>query len=341
MCGIMGYYCFGKARPSKKNIEEAFAELSERGRDASGFAFLDSDNVLKVHKKNVDSVALMKGKPWEELDCEAPIMIFHTRAATKGRPENNKNNHPIFTKKGICLVHNGMVDDYEKDFEENRDGEVDSEILVYYLNKYKTLEEGIKELTAKVSGSYAIAVINKAEPTKLLLCRNSNPIIVCIDHKEKILFFASTKEIVYKMATERTELGVTYKPLVLCEFPDENWNIIDTKGMGKNHKFSGKSVRNFYYRQPAYGSYGHNSFFGHDYERRYSKVEDLMTVDEYYLYINGLSKKELPEKTERTKNVFVCDTITEQKTKECKCCEYINEDILWCKKYCMVKTQNK
>ncbi len=41
MCGIMGYYSFGNTVPDKKKIEKMFVLLETRGRDASGFAFID------------------------------------------------------------------------------------------------------------------------------------------------------------------------------------------------------------------------------------------------------------------------------------------------------------
>ena len=46
MCGIMGYYCFGKTMPDKDKITNMFSLLESRGRDASGFAFIRDHNLL-------------------------------------------------------------------------------------------------------------------------------------------------------------------------------------------------------------------------------------------------------------------------------------------------------
>ena len=46
MCGIMGYYSFGKTMPDKDKITNMFSLLESRGRDASGFAFIKDNNLI-------------------------------------------------------------------------------------------------------------------------------------------------------------------------------------------------------------------------------------------------------------------------------------------------------
>ncbi|MBZ0181776.1 MAG: hypothetical protein K8F60_04915, partial [Melioribacteraceae bacterium] len=108
MCGIMGYYSFGRTTPNKNKIEKMFVLLESRGRDASGFAYINNQNKLVVSKAAVKSSDFVKEADWKSLVLPK-IMILHTRAKTQGEPTNNMNNHPLFTKDGLCIVHNGMI----------------------------------------------------------------------------------------------------------------------------------------------------------------------------------------------------------------------------------------
>ena len=51
----MGYYSFGRTMPNKNKIEKMFVLLESRGRDASGFAYINNQNKLVVSKAAVKS----------------------------------------------------------------------------------------------------------------------------------------------------------------------------------------------------------------------------------------------------------------------------------------------
>jgi len=77
MCGIMGYYSFGKTIPDKDKITNMFSLLESRGRDASGFAFIRDINLI-VHKDAMKSSEFVKTNEWKELILPSS-MILHTR----------------------------------------------------------------------------------------------------------------------------------------------------------------------------------------------------------------------------------------------------------------------
>ena len=130
MCGIMGFYCFGDKRPKKDHITDMFALLETRGRDASGFAFIVDDQLI-VRKEPIKSSLFVKKKDWQ--DVELPkIMILHTRAATQGDNKNNVNNHPLFNKQGIAIVHNGIIYN-DKDIFGKNQNETEKLILRRFL----------------------------------------------------------------------------------------------------------------------------------------------------------------------------------------------------------------
>ncbi|MCX6170166.1 MAG: hypothetical protein NTX65_12545 [Ignavibacteriales bacterium] len=193
MCGIMGYYCFRDKRPNKDQITEMFSLLETRGRDASGFAFIQ-DNQLVVNKSPIKSSLFVKSDDWVKLELPK-IMILHTRAATQGCSKNAANNHPLFNKQGIAIVHNGIIYNDKDIFGKNkRDGEVDSEAILQVLST-RGKGDKIKRVFDKLEGSFAFAAIDKNEPEKLILVKKDNPIDLYYDTENDILYFCSERRI--------------------------------------------------------------------------------------------------------------------------------------------------
>lgn len=193
MCGIMGWYSFGKTIPDKEKITTMFSLLESRGRDACGFAFIEDNNLI-VHKKPIKSSELIKEADWKSLDLPR-VMILHTRMKTQGSEKNNANNHPLFSKNGIALVHNGIIyNDKEIIGKKQRDGEVDSESILHLLSA-KTKGDRLKRLFDRIEGSFAVAVIDRNDPDKLILIKKDNPIDLYYDSRNDILYFCSEREI--------------------------------------------------------------------------------------------------------------------------------------------------
>jgi glucosamine 6-phosphate synthetase-like amidotransferase/phosphosugar isomerase protein len=193
MCGIMGYYAFGRSLPDKNKITEMFQLLESRGRDASGYAYIENGQ-LKVNKAPIKSSELIKSSAWKTLPLPK-IMILHTRMKTQGDPKNNSNNHPIFSKNGLAIVHNGMIYNDKEIFGKNkRDAEVDSEAILEVLTSYKKGDK-IKRVFDRLEGSFAFALIDKNSPELLTLVKKDNPIELYFDTQSDILYFCSEKEI--------------------------------------------------------------------------------------------------------------------------------------------------
>ena len=91
----------------------------------AAYAFI-KDNNLIVHKDAMKSSEFVKTNEWKELILPSS-MILHTRMKTQGSEKNNANNHPLFSKNGIAIVHNGIIyNDKEIFGKKERDAEVDS-----------------------------------------------------------------------------------------------------------------------------------------------------------------------------------------------------------------------
>jgi len=239
MCGIMGYYCFGDRLPDKEKITTMFTVLESRGRDASGFAFIRDHNLI-VHKDAVRSSELVKSDVWKKLSLPKTT-ILHTRMKTQGTEKNNANNHPLFNKEGLCIVHNGMIHNDREIFGKNkRDAEVDSEAILAVLSA-KSKGDKIKRVFDKLEGSFAFAVIDKNNPETLILVKKDNPLEMYFDAKNEILYFCSEREIMRESLNLRTQTirGFTLGEGDYHHYTMENNHslVISKDGVESNKKY--------------------------------------------------------------------------------------------------------
>jgi glucosamine--fructose-6-phosphate aminotransferase (isomerizing) len=185
MCGIIGYIGKKQAQPILLN---GLKRLQYRGYDSAGLAVLGVKSLKGIPSLQVKKCA-GKLKTLEAMVAKRPLngnlAISHVRWATHGIP-NRVNAHPHRDCTGkISLVHNGIIENYEELKEELvKEGhkfrsETDTEVLVHLVEKFYRgkLEEAVKRALKQVRGSYAIAVISKDEPNKLVGARLGSPLI--------------------------------------------------------------------------------------------------------------------------------------------------------------------
>lgn len=211
MCGIVGYIGFRDAYPI---LIQGLKRLEYRGYDSAGVALINNEGVMNVYKEkgkvsNLEALTSQR-------NISGQIGIAHTRWATHGEP-SAINAHPHVSQSGrLALVHNGIIENYsnlkillEKEgytFKSSTDTEVLVQLIEYMQKKYdKSLENATIMALRMVVGAYAIAVIDKNCPDKIVVARKSSPLVIGIgaDHKE--FFIASdalpiveyTKQMVY------------------------------------------------------------------------------------------------------------------------------------------------
>jgi len=212
MCGIVAYIGKQQAFPILIN---GLKRLEYRGYDSAGVALLNGQ--LNVYKK--------KGKVQDLLDAlgekstKGHIGIGHTRWATHGKP-NDVNAHPHFSNnKRIALVHNGIIENYSVlkiALEEDGyvfESETDTEILVNLIESIQEkedllIEEATRLALTKVVGAYAIVLIDRMEPYKLIAARKSSPLVIGIGKDEFLLasdaspIIEHTKKVIYLKDSE-------------------------------------------------------------------------------------------------------------------------------------------
>ena len=180
MCGIVG--SVGLKDP-KEYVTKGLKMLDYRGYDSAGIAYFNDE--IKIFK-DVGSVEhLMSIVP---SNISTNIMIGHTRWATHGAP-TKLNTHPhISYNKHICLVHNGVIDNYKelKKFliEQNYSfyGETDSEVVAnlieYYYLLNRDIKETIKTVKLLIKGSYAITFFIDSDVDTLYILKKASPLVV-------------------------------------------------------------------------------------------------------------------------------------------------------------------
>ena len=212
MCGIFG---FVTDHPSKVNVDlfqNVFDLSSIRGTDASGMAYVHEDKIV-CEKAAIDTDKFLeKSFPQHIKDlCKTQIIMGHTRKWTQGKPEDNNNNHPIYSDHWF-MVHNGTCSNMDRIKDYKYHGEVDSEILLSYVEKYG-LEKGLPNLV----GNGAVALMHINEPKAIYLWRHNEPIIVAYDRGSQTIFFGSTDTILENGLQNEMCLFSTFQRVKLPE----------------------------------------------------------------------------------------------------------------------------
>lgn len=207
MCGIVAYIGQREAYPI---LVKGLKRLEYRGYDSAGVALLDGTlNILKKEGKVSDMERYAEGK-----NKRGNIGIGHTRWATHGVP-CDRNAHPHISNSGdLAIIHNGIIENYAAIKEElaqrgyTFESDTDTEVLLNLIEDIKkeevvSTEEAVRIALNEVIGAYAIVVLDKNDPNKLIAARKGSPLVIGIGKEE--FFVASdaspiieyTKNVVY------------------------------------------------------------------------------------------------------------------------------------------------
>ena len=193
MCGIVAYLGNKEAYPI---LIEGLKRLEYRGYDSAGVALLNGDvTILKKRGKvsELEKLAQNSSTPLNQT-----LGIAHTRWATHGQP-NDINAHPHASgDSNLAIIHNGIIENYAAIKEalialgHTFKSDTDTEVLVHFIEEIKSkenlsLEEAVRVALTKIIGAYAIVVIDKNEPDKIVGARLSSPLVFGIGENEYFL----------------------------------------------------------------------------------------------------------------------------------------------------------
>ena len=188
MCGIFG--CILKNGVAAPVVHAALKRLEYRGYDSVGEATIHEGRLfIKKDQGKIDDVHAV-----HNLDnLPGRIALGHTRWATHGAP-SQVNAHPhTDCQNQIAVVHNGIIENFaaiRRELEElghvfrsKTDTEVIPHLVEEKLKNGLALPEAVREVTRRLEGSYAIAVISAKEPDKIVCARKESPLVVGVAEK--------------------------------------------------------------------------------------------------------------------------------------------------------------
>jgi glucosamine--fructose-6-phosphate aminotransferase (isomerizing) len=189
MCGIVGAIAQRDVVPF---LVDGLKRLEYRGYDSAGLAVL-SDELRRVRRTG--RVAEMEGAAQSE-NLRGMLGIGHTRWATHGGVTED-NAHPHISQGELALVHNGIIENHEAQrdrlkalgftFESQTDTEVIAHLIQHYLDQGDDLLAATQRAVRELTGAYAIAVISKRDPSRMIAARVGCPLLIGLGEGENFI----------------------------------------------------------------------------------------------------------------------------------------------------------
>jgi len=233
MCGIVGAVAQRDVVPF---LVDGLKRLEYRGYDSAGIAVL-SDELRRVRRTG--RVSEMENAAKEE-NLHGQVGIGHTRWATHGGVTEG-NAHPHISSGELALVHNGIIENHEQQRDRLRElgyvfeSQTDTEVIGHLIHHYLKTEGGdllraTQRAVKDLQGAYAIAVVSKLDPNRLIAARMGCPLLVGLGEGENFIasdasaVISATRKIIFLEEGDVAEVrldGVTVF--------DTDGNVIDRK----------------------------------------------------------------------------------------------------------------
>jgi glucosamine--fructose-6-phosphate aminotransferase (isomerizing) len=202
MCGIVGYIGFREAWPI---VLKGLKRLEYRGYDSAGIAIMNGEQ-QNIYKK-AGKVSVLEDYA-KAFDCSGNMGMGHTRWATHGQP-SDRNSHPHTSNNGqLSIIHNGIIENYATLKEELVQrghvfsSDTDTEVLIHLIEEIQLMEgtdllESVRLALNEVAGAYAIVIMDKASPDRLIVARKGSPLVIGVGSGEYFVASDATPIIEY------------------------------------------------------------------------------------------------------------------------------------------------
>jgi glutamine---fructose-6-phosphate transaminase (isomerizing) len=217
MCGIVGAIADRDVVPV---LIEGLKRLEYRGYDSAGIAVIDGRDVRRVRRTG--RVAEMENAAAQE-GFNAQLGVGHTRWATHGGV-TEANAHPHISH-GVALVHNGIIENHEEqrerlrqlgyEFESQTDTEVIAHLMHHYLKQGNDLLAALQCTVKELTGAYALAVVSRAEPERMVCARMGCPLLIGLGEGENFVasdvsaIIQATRQVIFLEEGDTAELTRT------------------------------------------------------------------------------------------------------------------------------------
>jgi len=250
MCGIVGYIGKREAAPL---ILESLRKLEYRGYDSAGIAVLNGGHVTvrRCEGKLKNLSNMLDRDP-----MAGTVGIGHTRWATHGRPSET-NAHP-HRAGDVVVVHNGIIENYLELKEQlikrgtKFTSETDTEIVAHLVGekvaKGMDFLEAVRRSLKEIRGSYALLFLNQRDPRRLVVAKNSTPIVIgrgegetfiasdipaLLDHTRKVAFLEDGE--LAEVAIDSLRLYDVKGKSLQRPFKEITWDAVAARKDGYRH----------------------------------------------------------------------------------------------------------
>jgi glutamine---fructose-6-phosphate transaminase (isomerizing) len=195
MCGIVGA---ASARNVVPILIEGIRRLEYRGYDSTGLAVIDGGAAPKLERLVSTARVADLASQADSRKLTALTGISHTRWATHGAPTPD-NAHPHLSDNEVAVVHNGIIENYEALREQLKANgyrfctQTDTEVIAHLIHAHwhgaanGDLLAAVQLAVAQFHGAFAIAVISKREPGRVVGARQGSPLVVGIGNGDHFL----------------------------------------------------------------------------------------------------------------------------------------------------------
>ena len=188
MCGIVGAAANRDVVPI---LIEGLKRLEYRGYDSAGVAVIDDSNTL-CRSRALGKVATLESHIDEQL--KGLTGIAHTRWATHGEPSES-NAHPHICNGTVAVVHNGIIENHEALRQSQTKlgyrftSETDTEVIAHqvhfhHIKEGQDLLSAVQDTVSQLKGAYALGVLSKEEPGKIIAARKGSPLVIGVGIQE-------------------------------------------------------------------------------------------------------------------------------------------------------------
>jgi glucosamine--fructose-6-phosphate aminotransferase (isomerizing) len=215
MCGIVGAIADRDVVPV---LIEGLKRLEYRGYDSAGIAVVTGEGVRRVRRTG--RVTEMEAAAQAE-HFVSSLGIGHTRWATHGGVTED-NAHPHISHGELALVHNGIIENHEHQrerllalgyaFESQTDTEVIAHLIHHYRAQGDSLLHALQKSVRELDGAYAIAVIDRRDPDRMVAARMGCPLLIGLGDGENFVasdvsaILTSTRRVIFLEEGDTAEL---------------------------------------------------------------------------------------------------------------------------------------
>ena len=218
MCGIVGGIT---NRDIKPLLLDGLKRLEYRGYDSSGLVLLTKNKKLTLERavgKVINLEKKLKTNTFQGL-----MGLAHTRWATHGKP-SNENTHPHISNNSICVVHNGIIENYSElkklqieqgyEFTSETDTEVIAHKIDFAMQSSNSLLEATQKALKTLTGSYGLGIISSEYPDQIIAARKSSPLVIGIGDNgnyiasDQIALLSVTREFIFLEEGDVAEIKI-------------------------------------------------------------------------------------------------------------------------------------